>query len=282
MIAVTKLLSNKLKTNLHQYGLWPPRAFLSASSTWPVLANSIPKAGTNLLIRAISLIDSYHRKLHKTFVESTESEFRQVITKHNANKILVGHLPYNMHLSEELSKNKVTNILMVRDPRDIALSNVHYIQSIDKSHRLHKYFSEKLKSFDDRLLASICGIPSCELNGEPSSMDIGWHIRRYLGWTNDNRCLVIRFEDLIGKNGGGSDERQRTTLKRILEHLEIEKSEDEITAIAGKVFNIGSRTFNKGSIGHWKSVYTSHHVEHIERVAGDCIDTLGYRGTNHQ
>ena len=55
-------------------------------------------------------------------------------------------------------------------------------------------------------------------------MDIGWHIRRYLGWLNDDRCLVVRFEDLIGENGGGADERQNATLKGILGHLRIKKS----------------------------------------------------------
>lgn len=272
-----KLIYCKVKTRLNQFGLLPPRTLLSAFGAKPVLANSIPKAGTNLLIQTLTMIDYYHRKIHKTFYESNENELKSIVTKNNRNKILVGHLPYNEKLGEDLKNNSVIKILIVRDPRDIALSNVHYIQSIDKSHRLHKYFSKNLKSFNERLSASICGIPAIELNGEPASMDVGWHIRRYLGWCIDPECLVIRFEDLIGKNGGGTDERQHETLRKILEHLSINKSEGEIETIAKKIFNPGSRTFNRGVIGQWKLVYKNQHIRQFECVAGDCIDALGYR-----
>ena len=271
---------SRLQTNLHQYGIWPPRA-LSTAATGPyhtILANSIPKAGTNLLIRTLCLIGQYHRKIHRTFVERTESDLRSDLRKPNKNKILVGHMPFNAQLAEDLKRERVANILMVRDPRDIALSNVHYIARIDKSHRLHQYFSKNLSSFEERLSASINGISSKELgNAMPPSYDIGWHIRRYLAWAEDKDCLVVRFEDLIGERGGGCRRRQQETLHHILRHLDLESAKLDTELIANRIFHTGSRTFNVGTIGQWKAAFQPQHTEAIERVAGDCISRLGYR-----
>jgi hypothetical protein len=272
--------TSKISTNIYQFGVWPPRlltCMFHNEAHPPVLANSIPKSGTNLLLRTLCLVGGYHRLLHRTFLERNAEEFLKLSKKSRSCKIFSGHIPYSEKVSEHINSSGLFNILIVRDPRDIALSNVHYIQNIDQSHRLNKYFSSNLQSFEQRLSASILGVSSDDLNGLDQSMDIGWHIKRYLRWVNDEKCLVIKFEDLIGEQGGGSTKKQIETVNKILKHIDQDVDPIEVNKMSQFIFNRGSRTFHKGVIGQWKEKYSSQNIKEIELVAGDCIDVLGYR-----
>lgn len=271
----------KIYQLLQQYG-YTPRVLLARITNTKapkVIANSIPKAGTNLLIRSLYLLSPMHRSLEKTININDVNFVIPKVERLNRGQFLATHLKYSEELYQLLLRNSTKNILMIRDPRDIAISNSNYITYKDPSHRLHRYF-KSLSSDSDRLMASIQGVEGCLLIDKIPSLSLASHINAYLPWIDKPSILVVRFEDLVGCRGGGNDDIQLRTLKKIVDYLELSIGENIIKEAAKKIFNPKSRTFVKGQIGLWKDVLEDKHKVIIKKEMGDIIIRLGYEKHN--
>ena len=88
--------------------------------------------------------------------------------------------------------------------------------------------------------------------------------------------LTVRFENLVGARGGGSDAVQRNEIEKIAAHLGMRLTPDDIDCVIEKAFNPKSPTFRKGLIGDWKSHFTPEHKDAFKRVAGQLLIDLGY------
>ena len=248
---------------------------LKAFRTGPkVFANSIPKAGTNLLKRTLNLLPcvvpwwTYH------IVETIPGILDQLQTVKNG-QVVTAHLPWSKSLVEILISKGFVIIFIIRDLRDKAVSDVHYLVHKSTDHQLHRYFSS-LNSDEERLMAYIRGVPEhCHPGGIRPKL---WedHTKRMLPWLDEPNCMTIRFEDLIGSSGGGSDKKQIETVDSIVKHIGIELSQEEIQQIAAKSFFAGSRTFRKGQIGDWRNHFTEEHKQIFKEVHGDTLIRLGY------
>jgi len=71
--------------------------------------------------------------------------------------------------------------------------------------------------------------------------------RNMINWKIHTNCLFVRYEDLIGGEGGGSLEAQNNSIKKILNYLEIEPTGILIKNIT-KNFYGNTPTFRKGRI----------------------------------
>ena len=166
-------------------------------------------------------------------------------------------------------------LFMIRDLRDIVVSDANYVTYKCNFHPLHAYYNS-LESDTERLMASIRGVPEhCYPGGERPK---AWknHTKSMLPWLDEPSCLTVRFEDLIGRGGGGSDEKQIETVEAILKHIGVEISQEEIKQIAAKTFFTGSRTFRKGRIGDWHNHFTEEHKRAFKEVRGETLIKLGY------
>jgi len=150
-----------ISRDFQQYGINPQRLFASENQNMPkVIANSIPKAGTNLLVRTLYLSGHLYRRFQKTLYSNSLEDLLKQLRRVQCGEMLPAHLHYDVGYQDILDMFGFKKLLMVRDPRDIALSNVHYITHKDKSHPLHDYFKNHLKNDNERLLVSIQGIKS--------------------------------------------------------------------------------------------------------------------------
>jgi hypothetical protein len=239
-----------------------------------VYANSIPKAGTNLLKRVLNLLPcvvsswTYHLD---DWIPGCEAQLETV----RRGQVVTAHAPWSRELSEQLRAGDFRMFLMIRDLRDIAVSNAFYITHQDKTHRLHPYF-QSLPSDADRLMASIAGVPGTWLPDGIASKSWGEHAAGFLPWLNEPVCRVVRFEDLIGSSGGGSDEKQIETVRSVIEHLRVELPEAEIARVAARTFFPGARTFRQGSIGGWRKHFNDEHKRVFKETAGQALIQLGY------
>jgi len=248
---------------------------LKAFHTGPkVFANSIPKAGTNLLKRTLNLLPcvvpwwTYH------IDETIPGILDQLHTVKNG-QVVTAHLPWSKSLVEILISKGFGILFIIRDLRDKAVSDVHYMVHKSTDHQLHRYFSS-LNSDEERLMAYIRGVPEhCYPGGIRPKL---WedHTKSMLPWLDEPNCMTIRFEDLIGSSGGGSDKKQIETVDSIVKHIGIELSQEEIQQIAAKSFFAGSRTFRKGQIGDWRNHFTEEHKQIFKEVYGDTLIKLGY------
>lgn len=247
-----------------------------------VLANSMPKSGTNLLIRLLRLLGF---REEDTFVNIGPYEGVEEISVEDVKRVhrkldrlrpgffSGAHMYFYPRISELVQALGIKTITIVRDPRDVCTSDVFYIVKRPE-HRLHRYY--KKMSQEERLMASILGMSSEQLDGAPPSLDIGSHYRNYLGWMIRGAGLVIRFEDLIGPKGGGDDQRQRETADRIVRFLGINVEEEEMADLCSQLFWHGAKTFRKGQIGGWRNHFNSRNEEAFSRVIGDVMHKFGY------
>lgn len=183
------------------------------------------------------------------------------------------HAPHSAFLARLLATLDMRQVLLVRDPRDVVVSYLHFATTHEWHHH-HAYLNGAYDDDDERLLALIEGFPGCE--GVERRPSIGDVFDRYLPWLDDPQTVVVRFEDLIGPQGGGSQERQHDAVRRVASHLDRSLAPAQIADVAGKVYSRKSYTYRSGAINGWQDVFTPRHREACAAVASDVLQRLGY------
>ena len=239
-----------------------------------IFANSVPKAGTNLLKRTLSLLPCVvsHWTYH---LDPRIGDWNKQLRSVSKGQTVTAHFPWSQATANILRNGGFKMFFMIRDLRDIASSNAFYITYSDKTHRLHTYFNS-LSSDEERLAVSIAGIDANLLNDGIRSKSISEHAASYLGWMKETNCLTVRFEDLIGARGGGNDNKQLQTVSSIVRHLGVKLSDEVVCGIAEDTFFAKSRTFRKGLIGDWKNHFTEEHKRLFKETAGEALIEMGY------
>ena len=107
------------------------------------------------------------------------------------------HCIYTPELADLFRQEGMKTVCILRDPRDVAVSQMHYIKQLE-NHFAHEGYMA-LPSDSERLLLSIRG---GELGGRKlQSLDERY--RQFLRWERDGGAVVAKFEDLVGTKGGG-------------------------------------------------------------------------------
>jgi hypothetical protein len=251
-----------------------------------VFVNSFPKAGTHLLSAVVGglprmMFSGVHRSVGDFTAPNAPPQpdtvdwgsLRRVLRRVNRGQYMTGHFPAVPGLNELLEETGYAVLVMIRDPRDIAVSSVHYARELG-SHDLHRRYTEALRTDEERLMASIVGFPADDLGRglEP----IGVRLERYLPWFTFPNALVLRFEDLVGASGGGSDEVQVARLREIAAHVGRPLSESHAETIASKVWSHKSSTFRSGRSGGWRDTFNDEHIAAFKATAGSVLIDLGY------
>lgn len=247
---------------------------LACSKNGPkVLLNSMPKAGTNLLSQLMRMLPgtvprwSYH-------IDETLPGIERQLRAGRQGQVISAHLPWNHHLSELVSDLDYRILFMVRDPRDVAISNVNYVTRMDLAHPLHEIL-KRLPDDDARL--SVLIDPPEEVLAVLPEIWRNQGLSTFLPWLDEPNCLLVRFEDLIGAKGGGSDARQLSTILAIAAHVGVQLDDRSLQDAASDLFgNAGSKTFFQGQINRWVSEFKPHHSEAFKRRSGLTLSRLGY------
>jgi sulfotransferase 6B1 len=264
-----------------------------------IVANSIPKSGTNLLGRLLTLLgfeQTSEMGIRSRLVAGPFAPARKLLRARSAEKVTIGvvspqridrqwlerrlsrvadgyfvtaHCVYSPELASLFAGEQMRVVCILRDPRDVAVSQMHHIKQ-RKEHFAHDAFL-KLPSDSERLLVSIRG---GELGGRRlQSLDERY--RQFLGWQDDNNAMMVKFEDLVGPRGGGSAETQRRTVERVAWHVGLEPDERMISTVEENIFGV-SNTFRKGQIGGWREEFSAEHERAAREIAGPMLVELGY------
>ena len=244
----------------------------------PILANSFPKSGTHLLTQIVSAIPGYQN--YGAFIATTptipfqerhSSLLNRMLKNSVPSELISAHLYYNPLYLSTLEDKNLVHYFIYRDPRDVVISEAHYLTYMNRWHRLHRYF-RALPTDERRILFSIQG--AIEEDFPYPYPSIGDRFEKYKGWmTNENVC-AIRFEDLI------SDQREETIramMRYYLTRTSIHYDEDELVERAiGQIAPEKSHTFRSGKAGGWKDTFNANHKELMKKYAGDLLIELGY------
>lgn len=245
----------------------------------PVLVNSIPKAGTHLVSKALSLVpgmDGEFVRLAPVAFQAVPGEatvdlgigmpraasvqrVHEALASLTPGQFALWHVPYSPGFHEVLVELNLAMIVLVRDPRDVVVSHARHIEHFT-GHRLHARFLELTEA--QRIDAVIDGVQDVN-TGDTLLESLADRYAHLLAWRAHSPMLLVRFEDLVGERGGGSAEAQRTALRQVLAFLEVPAGAETIDRIAHQMFG-ATVTFRQGQIGAWHEHLSSSHVERIE------------------
>ena len=229
----------------------------------PLFLVSIPKAGTHLLYELASAL-GYHEG-----VEPPEFPIRQTwycLEYSNSHTVAadffvdtVRRSPFgNRHHSFMQSPT----LFIYRHPLDILVSEAHYYHREGKT-----AFAGWLSQcdFQERLTRLL------EDNWLLGSLRS--RIGGFLPWLDFPNVIPFSFEELVGAEGGGSDEEQCDLIWSIQLKLQVPGNPEEF---ASRVFNSNSPTFRSGKIGEYQQHLSSPCIANFAKNNLDILQQLGY------
>jgi len=261
----------------------------------PFIINSLPKAGTHLVGKVMRLFPGV-RFAGVEIDNSTAEQFalrsaadaavsigvdwpiplsaeavRAALRAIPKGRFAAWHAPYSADLDTLLSQIRMKSLLILRDPRDVAVSHARFLAT-NETHFLYRRY--RTLSPDEQLMASITGLePSA--SGESGLLDIGTRCRSVGAWSRQPYNYTTTFEKLVGPQGGGAREAQLAEIARIADHIGLLHPRPLLNWIAERVFG-GTRTFHKGAIGGWPEHFTAEHKRAFKEVAGPILIEWGY------
>jgi hypothetical protein len=247
---------------------------------WPVLLGiSFPKSGTHLLdqiLLGFSRVAPFSRRLHSFYAEYEGESGRKRAPEQavswleslHAGDIASAHLFARPEAVARVCTPAFVPYFIFRDPRDVVVSHVFYVNDMEPNHVHHAYY-QSLPDLDARLKVSILGRPATDIEFP----DIAGRFAPYLGWLDQPSVMKIHFEDLIHDRAG--------TLDRIIAHflarvpLRLDRSL-LFEALENSINPGKSPTFRSGKTGEWKKHFNDEHKKIFKDVAGDLLIKLGF------
>lgn len=257
----------------------------------PFTLITIPKSGSHMIIKALHLMTGSSPVWHTHFPSFWCIPPDQ------------GFLYTHFCLTEQLEQNyrdlpQLKKIIAIRDLRDVAVSIVGQIQKTPwpGMNQAQRDAFNRL-TFDEQLLFvieyeyDIYEIAETAPNSNQASLVRV--VEQAVEYSSDPNHLVIRYEDLVGPNGGGDVSLQREVLRSIAQFIQVDLSEQQLSNIADQLYgnqvnpfgkdalkNYKS-TFSRGKIGAWKDAFKEEHKVAFKQKIGNALIALGYENDNN-
>jgi len=263
-----------------------------------VIANSVPKSGTHMLMRLLGLfgiprIPKWHfdpvwtrerswlRRICMQApgigtrvpigqgVEVSSAWLRWLLRRMPDPSLLPAHVGYSGTLWELLRGEGVGAVCIVRDPRDVVVSHASFLMEQGKKKVTRRPEHRALVALPDhsaRMLAL--------LRGHPGTPSVGERFNEFLGWQRQPGVCFVRFEDLVGPAGGGKEDVQRGEIERVAAYLGLELGSEALDAVQEAVYG-GTKTFRKGVAGRWREEFGPEHLEAAAELT-PILEQLGY------
>lgn len=258
--------------------------------------NSLPKSGTNMVSKLVELAGMEYSDLgvastsvlgRHAFAKSLlrgvlpGAEMVRVgldtsvcvrkgwvvsaISKLQQGSYATGHLPYSDQLLSIFTKTGIRVIQIIRDPRDVLVSWVKYVDK-EGWHYAHPMLAGRSHEEQVRFILYGGQAPTVYVEGFRSVL------RNVDGWLECPNVLVVRYEDLVGPEGGGSRDVQKSEIFKIMEFLGL--SVNDTNPLADALYG-GTHTFRSGQIGGWRDSLGSM-ADEVEDVLRSSITSWGY------
>jgi sulfotransferase 6B1 len=263
--AMLTVMSNVARLRFWDSG---PRVFL----------NSIPKAGTHLLTATLEANSPLfncrrHLQMHKlnSLAEAGQREYEVALDagrfasetrKVRPGQFYTAHIFYDAGIHQVLREHDVRSVFMVRDPRDILISAMHYARGL-RRHPRHALYAQEITTPEAQFDLELYGRREA-----PFVRPLKDRLQHYAGWRESPDVLTVRFEDLVGARGGMSDDVRNATFERLSAHLGV--------PVTPQKTNSTSATFRKGQAFGWKQELTPDQIRKVAEACGEEIAALGY------
>lgn len=264
---------------------------------------TMKKSGTHMMTKFLRLLMARNDQEYD-YIKATSKDYRakHIIESPSGYKIQFGHLPYEKHcpLYHQIYGKK--KILLVRDPRDVLISGSHFIPKIFQLSKenyppswavdyvtIAGPFLERFAKMplSDRLSCMITQkVPDSILSFTPEyyqqdqtqfipPFDFALQIPAAVDYMNSPNTLLVRFEDLIGPQGGGSEEAQRKCFERIANFIGASYNSSMYEKLSKDLYG-QSFTFRKGQSKTWEKLFSENNKEIFKKHFGEDLIKMGY------
>jgi hypothetical protein len=214
------------------------------ASNAPFILVTVPKSGTYL---AHNLVQELTGRTTE-FIGKTLPWINQ-----NPNGYAHCHLKY--YFDPVMIKKIHPNFkyfINVRDPRDVCISSVYYFENT-----LNVLLGEDA-DFDTRLSYTI------KQKEMRNYFGVLLHFQRVWDLINKVNPLVIKYEDLVGPQGGGTIEQQIKAIQQVGRIFNMDINKNKAIAIGERIYG-HSETFRSGKTGSWRDQFTPKHIEEFKK-----------------
>lgn len=270
------------------------RGFVRATSprSGPrVFVNSMPKSGTHL---AMSLLDAFPgfrfsgRHVAFSEIEALDGPPRGPLPPHAiagrdalvheldrvpGRSYMTGHLAYDRDLAAALESSDARLVLFIRDPRAVVVSMARYFRT-NPRHNLHATVQRRFPDDEELRTAVIEGFEADD--HARRCVPMRQRLELFAPWLEEPGALVLRFEDLVGPRGGGSEAAQADAVARLAAHVGADLDADAVRHVAQRAFDPRSATFREGRIDGWRAHLTTSQLSRLEDECGEAARLLGY------
>lgn len=263
---------------------------LNLSAMRPFFLLSIPKCGTHLVQKMLVLLTrkvpiepawflksvgayTFYEDAPRANAEADYIKFEKIMAgMAGNNEFACSHLNFSQFFQKFYEKNpQYQPIIIVRDLRDACVSLVYYQWNEIETAIGPSSFDQKLKW----VIAGNYGITRFPI------LNIKKNAREAAQWKQCPEALFIKFENLVGPEGGGSTNYQVKEITSTANMLGIPINQTLIAQISANIFGtrgppVVNGTFRSGQIGSWKKHFNKEHVKAFRKHLGDYQKILGY------
>lgn len=189
-------------------------------------------------------------------------------------KYILGHIPITPFLNPLLAEINYHHFFIIRDPRAVVASSIPFFLDTEKMPGKH-FLEVDIKSMSSTERVNFILAGGFAKNAGVEIKSFAEVYRSMLAWRSEPGCLFLRFEDLVGEEGGGSDEKQQEVVKKIALHLGV-SFYDLISAKLKEIYNPNSRTFRTGKIDGWRNSLEPEIVDSLIEYCQPLCEEAGY------
>jgi len=243
----------------------------------------MPKSGSHLINQVIQGLTRLGPFVNPGFPPVNRNEVNDKlpdkVVLSNLERMRPGDIAYGYIKAKEpfislLTKPQRASIFVYRDPRDMIVSHVFYATEMHLGHGMHRYYTESLKTMEERIIAAIQGVQDNNCYSDSKLSPIQKKYEGYIGWLEQPDVLCLRFEDLILN--------KQSTLGKLLDYLELRsfsptmERAQAIHILEQAIAPEKSGTFRKGQPGNWHEYFTEANKKFFKASTGDLLIRLGY------
>lgn len=230
-----------------------------------VLVNSVPKAGTNLVLQLLTASTGLTNwaqfaatRPSRTYAPRSDESLVKFLEALRPGELAGAHLEHSELLASAVRAAGIRMVLVVRDPRAIVVSEARYLAGMNRWHRLAPHF-RALATDRERYALAIEGDPAL---GFP---DVGRRMRWYEPWSAEPGCVFVRYEDLVADPAA--------TFVSVTADLDLPDASFDASGLAAE----RSHTYREGTSEGWRGALTPEQATRVARLAGDTMTAWGYR-----
>jgi sulfotransferase 6B1 len=240
----------------------------------PIVVSTIPKSGTHLVHQIVTALPDVVD--YGTFIATTVSwrqrprsvaTLTRLIGKVAPGEVVRAHLVHHPDLVHALAAKNAFVVFVYRDPRDVIVSEAHYLTDSAPWHALHRTFSRLPP--EQRIDVAIDG-----LGDRPDLYpDVAARYTNYEGWLDD-ADVAVGFEELVGPDR--DDGIRRIVTAYAARHPGDVDVEATVRRAVDAIAPERSHTFREGKPGEWRATFSPEQKRRFDEVAGPVLKRYGY------